>query len=49
MDVGGVYHIAFLTYVDKCGALAEAGEREEARLARAVAGEEQSDHFEKKE
>ena len=49
MDVGGVYHMAFLMYVNKLGALAEAGEQEEARLARAVAEEEQSDHFKKKE
>ena len=48
-DVDGLYHTVFLTYVDKLNALAQAGERERARLTSTAAEEEQSDHFEKKE
>merc|ERR1712086_516568 len=49
--VGGVYHIAFVTYVDELGKLAKSQdltkpeEQEEAKLATATAEEEQSDHF----
>ena len=41
--------MAFLTFVDDLGAVAQAGEWEEATLASTAAEEEQSDHFEKKE
>ena len=53
MKVGGVYHIAFVTYVNKFRKLAELEdlakpeEQEEAKLGTATAEEEQSDHFEK--
>ena len=53
MKVGDVYHISFVTYVDKVGKLAESEdlakpeEQEEAKLARATAEEEQSDHLKK--
>ena len=49
MDVSGVYHMAFLMHVNKLGALEEAGEREEAKLARAAVEEEQSNYFDKKD
>ena len=51
MKAGGVYHIAFVTYVNELGKLAESEdlakpeEQEEAKLATATAEEEQSDHF----
>ena len=55
MKVGGVFHMAFVTYVDELGELAKseelakAEEQDQDRLARAAAEEEQSDHFEKKD
>ena len=51
MKVCGVYHMAFVTYVDKLRKLAESEElakseeQEEAKLASATAEEEPSDHF----